>query len=217
MLDFASARAAMVAAQIRPANVTQKALLDAMAAIPRERFAPKSQAAFAYADMDVTLGEGRWMLRPRVFARLVEALEVQASDLALVIACGRGYGVAVLTRLADMVVGLEPEPSFVDKAGAVLAEIGIVNAAVLHGDLRAGAPDAGPFDVVLVEGAVAKPAAAWFDQLKDGGRLAVVEKTGALGQAMIYEKSAGAVGGRAVFDAAAPVLAGFEPETAFAL
>jgi protein-L-isoaspartate(D-aspartate) O-methyltransferase len=216
MTDYAVARLAMVNSQIRPSDVTDHRIQDAMGEIPRELFVPKSMLAKADADTEVALAEGRTMLRPVHLARLIQAADVRSNDVVLDLAFGRGYSTAVLARLAETVVGLEQSGAgFATKAGERLAEIGANNAVVVEGDLKAGVPGQGPFDVIFVNGAVAKTPAVWFDQLADGGRLAVIERDGPVGRARIYTKARGHVGERAVFEAAPPYLGGFEPEGGF--
>jgi protein-L-isoaspartate(D-aspartate) O-methyltransferase len=213
--DFAAARETMVESQIRTADVTDLKLLGAFRKIPRERFVPSSQMALAYGDATVNFDAGRALLRPRDFAKLVQAADIQPHEVVLDLACGRGYSTAILAKLADTVVGLETEDETVERATTLLTDLDVLNAAVVKGDLKRGAPEHGPFDVILVNGAVAKPADSWFSQLSNGGRLAVIVKSGPIGHATIFTKSGDAVGDRIVFDANAPILSGFEPERSF--
>jgi protein-L-isoaspartate(D-aspartate) O-methyltransferase len=157
MTDYAVARLAMVNSQIRPSDVTDHRIQDAMGEIPRELFVPKSMLAKAYADTEVELSDGRTMLRPVHLAKLIQAADIRSSDVVLDMAFGRGYSTAVLARLAETVVGLEQDGAgFAAKAGERLAEIGANNAVVVEGDLKTGVPGQGPFDVIFVNGAVAK-------------------------------------------------------------
>lgn len=217
MSEFETARLAMVNSQIRPNDVTDHRIQDAMADIPRERFLPKSQAAKAYADTEARVAEGRFMLTPRDLAKLVQAADIRPTDVVLDVACGRGYSTAVLARLAETVVGLEQNDlGLAEKATDALNAIETDNAAVVEGELSKGVPGQGPFDVIIVNGAVAEPAQAWIDQLSVGGRLAVIVRDGSVGRARIYTKAQNTVGDRDVFDTTAPYLPGFEPEAKFA-
>ena len=216
MYDYAKARLAMVNSQIRPSDVTDHRIQDAMGEIPRELFLPISQLSKAYADAEVALNDERAMLRPREFAKLVQAAKVKAGDVVLDIGCARGYSTAVLSRLAETVIGLEDAQSkLAAKTSDRLSKVGADNAVVVEGELAAGVPGQGPFDVIIVNGAVAAPAPAWIEQLAEHGRLAVIERDGVIGRAKIYTKAGGHVGERAVFDSAPPFLPGFEPETGF--
>lgn len=217
MSEFETARLAMVNSQIRPNDVTDHRIQDAMADIPRERFLPKSQAAKAYADIEAKVADGRYMLTPRDLAKLIQAADIRHSDVVLDVACGRGYSTAVLARMAETVVGLEQKDlGLAEKATSALNAIEADNAVIVDGDLSKGVPGQGPFDVIIVNGAVAEPAQAWLDQLAVGGRLAVIVRDGTVGQARIYTKAQNSVGDRSVFDTTAPYLPGFEPEAKFA-
>lgn len=216
MTDYAQARLAMVNSQIRPNDVNDYRIVDAMSELPRELFVPKAQRAKAYADAEVQLSDNRVMLSPMHLAKLILAADIRASDVVLDIGCGRGYSCALLSRLAETVVGLEVEGAgFASKAGERLSAVGADNAVVVEGDLKAGAPRQGPFDVIIINGAVAEPPKAWFEQLAENGRLAVIERDGPVGRGRIYTKARGAVGERAAFDANASFLPGFEPERGF--
>jgi protein-L-isoaspartate(D-aspartate) O-methyltransferase len=216
MSEYAEARLAMVNNQIRPSDVTDHALQDALTSVPREIFIPKSQMAKAHADIEVALGEGRYMLRPREFAKLVQAARIAPTDVVLDIGCGRGYSTAILARLCETVIAVENASiGQVDKTSERLASINADNAVVIEGTLEKGAPGQGPFDVIFVNGAVHNPVQAWLDQLAEGGRLAVFERDGRVGRATIYTKANGQIGERAVFDSVPPMLPGFEPEPNF--
>ena len=107
MFDFAAARETMLDCQIRTNDVTDHDIQAAFRAVPRECFVPKAKTALAYSDVHIDLGEGRYMLRPRDFAKMLDAADITSTDVVLNIGCGRGYSVAVLSQLAETVVALE--------------------------------------------------------------------------------------------------------------
>lgn len=213
--DFNAARETMVESQIRTADVTDLSLLSAFRKTPRERFVPAARMALAYGDAVIQYDEDRFLLRPRDFAKLAQAADIQSHEVVLDIACGRGYSTAVLAQVAETVVGLEADEERVDRATNLLTETDIMNAAVVKGDLKRGAPEHGPFDVIMVNGAVSEVPDAWFGQLANGGRLAVIVKNGPIGRATLFTKSGNAIGDRVVFDANAPYMPGFEPAPSF--
>ncbi|WP_421786113.1 protein-L-isoaspartate O-methyltransferase family protein [Hyphobacterium sp.] len=215
MLDLSRERDAMVDSQVHTADVTERRLLRAMRTLPREIFMPKSKRALAYADCEVEAAPGRWMMRPRELGMLIQAADIDEADLVLNIASGRGYAAAVISRLAETVVGVESDEGLIEKASASLAAAGCDNAAVIKGNLREGAPGQGPYDVVFVEGAVEETPRAWFDQLKDGGRLAVVIRQGHIGKATIFTRSGETIGQRVAFDATPRLIPGFKREAGF--
>jgi len=217
MFDFAAARETMLESQIRTNDVTDRRVQAAFLAVPRERFMPKTKQALAYGDTNVDLGEGRFMLRPRDFAKMIDAADVEATDIVLDIACGRGYSVAILAQLAETVVALEETDAAVEKATALLERCDVTNAAVVKGDLKAGAPEHGPFDVIFVNGAISSVPQTWLDQLANGGRLVAAVSEGPVCRVVVHTKSGDRVGERVVFDAAMPVLPGFERAQEFIL
>ena len=107
MTDFEVMRDNMVDGQILPNNVTRPALISSMSTLPRECFVTKSRRSVAYLDADIEVAPDRYLMRPWVFARLVEALTPTMDDIALYIGCGSGYGVSVLASLCSTVIGLE--------------------------------------------------------------------------------------------------------------
>ena len=109
MTDFALARRNMIDGQLRPNRVTSSALLAAIVDLPLERFLPDSLKSVAYADDDVPLGGGRFLMEPMVLARLIQSLQPLPEDKALVVASGRGYGAALLARLVKTVVAVESD------------------------------------------------------------------------------------------------------------
>ena len=112
MTDFALARRNMVDGQLRPNRVTNAQLLAAIGDLPRERFLPEGLRSVAYADDDVPLGKGRFLMEPMVLARLIQTLQPLPEDKALVVASGRGYGAALLARLVKSVVRSRAMPAW---------------------------------------------------------------------------------------------------------
>jgi protein-L-isoaspartate(D-aspartate) O-methyltransferase len=210
---FADARKRMVDSQLRPNKVTDPRILEAMRRIPRERFLPAPLASLAYADEDVPLGGGRVLMEPMVLARLLQLAAPLPGERALVIAAGCGYGAAVLAATGARVTALEEIPALTASA-AMAAEAPGVN--LVSGPLSAGWPAAGPYDLIVIEGAVPEVPAAIASQLKaDGGRLAAVIRTGGTSQAVLAEVSASGLRTRPAFDCSTPLLPSLCREAAF--
>lgn len=215
MTDFAAAREAMVDSQVRPSDVSRYPIIAAMLAVPREDFVPDALRPVAYLGEHIPLGPDRVLLDPRVFAKLIDALDVGPTDLVLDVGCGLGYSAAVLARLAEAVIALEEDPALAAEADALLAAHGVETAVMQVGPLAAGVPEHGPFDAVIIEGAIERLPEAIADQVKPGGRIAAVFVRGAAGQARLGTKVGDAISWRSIFDAAAPVLPGFAATKAF--
>lgn len=217
MTDFAARRTAMVDSQIRPSDVTKFPIISAFLGVPREAFVPDDLREVAYADGQVTLDSGRVMIEPRTLAKLLDALDVAATDMVLDIAGGSGYGAAILSKMAEAVVLLEESEQQVADAETLLAAQGADNVAAVAGDLAAGAAKHGPYDAILIEGGVETIPAEIIAQLKEGGRLATILMDGAVGRASIGVRRGDHINWRFVFDATAPVLPGYAKIHEFAL
>jgi protein-L-isoaspartate(D-aspartate) O-methyltransferase len=208
-MDYAVARQHMVDSQVRTNKVTDERLIEAIRALPRERFVPDRARARAYLDDDLEIAQGRFLMEPMVTARLIQAAEVKAEDIALVVGAGSGYAAALLSRLANTVVALEAEPQLSQRAGTVFSELSIDNAIVFEGALSAGCPKHAPYNVIYLDGAVEQVPAALTGQLADGGRLVGVLLEQGVGRASLWIKSGNAVSRRVLFDANVAPLPGF--------
>ena len=215
MPDFATRRTIMVDTQVRPSDVTKFPIIDAMLGIPRERFVPDALREMAYLGDNIDLGDGRVMLSPRSLSKMLDALDIQGDELVLDVGTALGYSAALMSRLAEAVVALEDDASRVREAQAALAEISADNVAVVEGPLPDGAPQHGPYDVIAVEGGVEELPQALEDQLKEGGRVACIFMEGALGTCRIGYRMDGHISWRFAFNAAAPVIPGFEKRPSF--
>jgi len=215
MFDYEQARHNMVECQIRTVRVTDAAVIDALRAVPREAFLPAHLKAIAYVDDDLRLNDERFMMDPMVLARLLQAAEIGPGDTALAIGCTRGYAVALLSRIAETVVGIESDPEFVAASDAALSALGVDNAAVIEGKLDEGYARQAPYDVILIEGRCAEIPRRIVDQLAEGGRLIAVTDDKGVGKAVLMRRSGGVVGSRVLFDAQVPPLKAFDRAPAF--
>ncbi|MEN9410331.1 MAG: hypothetical protein RL216_2305 [Pseudomonadota bacterium] len=217
MSDFATRRVMMVDTQVRPSDVTKFPIIEAMLTVPREAFVPPSMREAAYVGDNIEIAAGRVVLEARTLAKLLDALDVQPTELVLDLGCGLGYSTAVIARLADAVVAVEEDEALAAEAQRSLSAEGVDNAAVVTGKLVAGDAKHAPFDVITLQGGVEVVPQALLDQLREGGRIGAVFMEGALGIAKVGYKIDGTVSWRNVFNAAAPVLPGFAAPRGFVL
>lgn len=217
MPDFAKRRLLMVDTQVRPSDVTRYPIIDAMLSVPRETYVPGDRMEAAYIGENLPLGPGRVLLEPRTFAKMLDALALGPQDLVLHVGAGLGYGPAVISRMVAAVVAVEEDAAMAGEAERTLAAEAVHTVAVVHGPLAEGAPQHGPYDAILIEGAVEQVGDAILAQLKDGGRIAALFAEGALGAVRIGYKTGGNVTWRFDFNAGAPVLPGFEKAVDFVL
>jgi protein-L-isoaspartate(D-aspartate) O-methyltransferase len=216
MVDYAQARRAMVDRQVRPADVTDLRIQAAMLEVPREVYVPAERRAMTYLDEDVPVNaRGRALLKPMVFAKLIQAARIGETDRVLDVGCVTGYSAAVLAKLAGSVIALEEDEALALAAGATLAQAGVSNVSVVGGRLTAGWPQGAPYDAIVLEGAAEIVPDSLLSQLKEGGRLVAVVGRAPLGKATIFRMVAGRATATPLFDAAAPLLPGFVKPVAF--
>lgn len=220
MIDFVQARRTMVDGQVRVNDVTDHALIEAMLAIPRERFVPPARAALAYIDDDLEVAAAigaapaRYLMEPMVLAKLLQALSLTESARVLDVGGATGYSAAVLSRLAAEVVAVEENPALAALARENFGALGLANVACVEGLLTGGWAARQPYDAILLNGAAGRIPEALLSQLADGGRLAAVIRKDRAAKAILFMRNGGNISTRHLFDAAVPPLPGFElPDT----
>ncbi len=202
MDKFAQARVNMVTNQIMTNQVVQPAILDAMMKLPRHEFVDSQWQEVAYFDGRIPLGEGRFMLAPEIFARMIQALKLHSQDRVLDIACGTGYSTAVLAQLVKEVIAIESQAELAVKAATILPRLQINNIAVKTAELFSGAPEISSYDAIMVNGKVDKAPESLLNQLAEGGRLVCIEQSGRdLSKAVLYQKFNDSNGRTELFDA----------------
>jgi protein-L-isoaspartate(D-aspartate) O-methyltransferase len=219
MSGISPARQKMVDGQVRPSDVTDLRIIDAMLELPRELFVPERQRAMAYLDLDLDVSEGgsarRFLIKPVVTAKMLQAADIRDTDSVLVAGCATGYTAALVARLAGQVTATEVDPSLAAMARQILAQLGLERVTVRAADVAEGDPANAPYDVIVLDGATEVTPDRLYGQLRDGGRLVGIFALTRPPRAMIVTRSHGDFGSRALFDASAPVLPGLERRPAF--
>ena len=217
MTDYKTRRKIMVDTQIRPSDVTKFPIIDAFLFVPREKFVPDGKREAAYIGENFQIGQSRVILEPRTLAKLLDALDVNNDELVLDIGTGLGYSSAVISLVAEFVIAVEEDSSLASEAEEILSEIGADNVVVEVNKLEEGAPEHGPYDVIIIQGGVEEIPGSILKQLKNGGRVAAIFIEEGLGTAKIGLKLKEKINWRYSFNAAAPILTGFFKQKDFAL
>ncbi len=222
MINFKAERETMIESQIRPNAVTQAELLKAMLTTQRELFVPPSQRSLAYMDAGLRVENARdgqparYLLSPMVFAKLVQLAEIKPGDKVLDVGAATGYSTAILSQLAREVVALECDAGLAALATDLLSGQRIENTQVVSGPLQDGFPAGAPFDAIFLNGRVSRDPEMLLGQLAEGGRLVAVTGQDTAAKACLLRKIHSRIQRVTSFDAAAPLLPGFEPMQAFA-
>ncbi|EJF79441.1 protein-L-isoaspartate O-methyltransferase [Bartonella sp. DB5-6] len=213
--DFAELRRKMVDNQIRTVDVTDLPVLEAFLTVPREDFVPEDIKALSYLDSDIIVCPAQnglpacYLMRPASLAKLLQLAAVRSSDVVLDIGANSGYCAALLSKLARTVIALENNKALSERAAETLECNKCGNVIVIHGYLEQGYAVEGPYDLIFIEGSVDFIPEGIFEQMKDDGRLIVVEGHGNSGVAQIYVKQDGVIAARRAFNLAVKPLANF--------
>lgn len=206
-------RHAMVSSQLRTNAVSDTRVVAAMASIAREDFLPADAAAVAYRDTAIPLGAGRAANSPLATGRLLTAAELNETDRVLLVGAAGGYTAAVLAGTVARVTALESDLALLAIARRALAAT--ANVQVVEGFLHEGCPADAPYDVLIVDGAVAELPAALVAQVRVGGRVV----TGLVERGVVRlaagRKTAGGFGLQAFADSDCVVLPGFAQPQGF--
>lgn len=219
MIDFAVLRQHMVDNQLRTGSVTDREVLRAFLAVPREPFVAPAERPLAYADREVRMADGspgRRMMQPVFLARLMMALPLGPEAKVMVVGCGSGYSAALLGRLAGSVVAVEEDKLLAGLARDRLRDLTISNVSVHEAALTEGYPAGAPYDGILIEGGVERVPEPLIRQLRDGGIVATIERDDRVSRAVLYERVGDDATKWPQFDAWATLLPGFQRERAFA-
>jgi protein-L-isoaspartate(D-aspartate) O-methyltransferase len=213
----------MILGQLYTNEIVDKSVLEAVATTDRDSFVPSNLRGASYVDDNLDLGNGRCLLAPLTFTRLLNLAEITAAHNVLVIGCLTGYSAAILSRIAAKVVAIETDADMLSQAKTHLKNAPNVQLQQVN-SLAEGYAASGPYDVIVIEGAINFVPDALGLQLTEGGRIVTVFSknttsglTSGSGRGMLIKRLQGTLQYREYFDAAAPVLSGFNRETGFTL
>lgn len=209
----------MVDGQIHTAGVVSPAILEAFSSIPRELFVPEKYKSIAYTDTNLDLGQGRVLLSPVVYSRMLEYAETKPCDVALDIASASGYSSVILSSLVGTVIALEKNKRQKDKAERLIQNLNICNVFQVDGEIEEGAAEHAPYSLILINGAVSHVPDPLLEQLSKDGRLIapVISAESCVRVTMFRKSDNGSVSSKILFDTAVPELSEFaaRPEFVF--
>jgi protein-L-isoaspartate(D-aspartate) O-methyltransferase len=218
--DPAILRRTAVDCQIRPYGVSDQALLARFLDVAREPFAPAGAEPLVYSDRELlhplAAGGARAMIAPLVLARMIQAAEIGPSDAILDVGGAAGYTAALLGGLARKVVALESDAALSAAAAANFKALGLANCEAVCGPLTEGVSAKGPFDVIIVNGAVEEGLDGLLAQLSPAGRLLALQlQTAGAARVLLYRRDGSNFSRRALLEAAGKLLPEFARKPAF--
>lgn len=215
-MNFDQARFAMIEQQVRPWEVLDPRVLEALMTVHREDFVEPAHRQLAFADLPLPLAHGEVMMKPVVEGRLLQALNLEAGDEVLEIGTGSGFVTACLARLARDVVSIDVHGDFIETARLRLDHAGISNVRLESVDAMHWQPGR-QFDAIAVTAAVASIPEAFTQWLKPGGRLFVIRGYSPVQEAVRVTRRGDSPHVESLFETDVPYLHGAEPVPHFTL
>lgn len=218
--DKTHARLTMVASQLRPNGIQDSRLIEAFELVPREAFVPASVQSLAYSDANLPLDVSckRVLLASLTLGQLIQLAEIKPEDKVLIIGFGTGYSLALGAALATHIVGVESNENFAKIASKYMINHGISHVHIITGALSVGYPKEAPYDVIIIEGAVARIPPLLLQQLAPQGRLVtIIREPKTFGRGIRIIKADNEFTQVEEFDANSPYLPEFEPKVGFCL
>lgn len=213
----------MVLNQLFTNEVTDRNIFQAMVNIPREAFVPEALHGSAYVDEDIDVGNGRYMLAPLTFAKLLDLAELTPSSRVLVIGAHTGYAAAVIAQLSAMVIATDTDATALEHAKLHLNHMQITNVSLQKvASLAEGYEPSGPYDVIFINGAIDYISETLAAQIASAGRLVTIRSVqnrpgtvGGLGKGLLIRRIDQKLQYREYFDAGTPLLPGFKQDESF--
>jgi protein-L-isoaspartate(D-aspartate) O-methyltransferase len=215
-LNIEQARHAMIEQQVRPWDIVDLSVLNAMQTVPRERFVPEIHQALAFTDTALPIGHGQFMFKPVLEARLLQALQLQANDEVLEIGTGSGYLSACLASLCRSVTSIDVHADFITAAKQKLAALDLNNVRFVQADALQFDPQQ-QFDAIAVGAAVVDTPERFLPWLRIGGRLFVVHGQSPAQEAVRITRTENGFTSDSLFETDIPYLIGAAPVAHFSL
>ena len=215
-MNLDQARFAMIEQQVRPWDVLDPRVLDALMTVRREDFVAAQHRPLAFADFPLPLAHGEYMMKPVHEGRLLQALNLDPGEDVLEIGTGSGFVTACLARLARDVVSIDRHADFIAEARQRLDQAGIGNVRLETADALHWQPGR-QFDAIAVTAAVATVPEAFTQWLKPGGRLFVIRGQSPVQEALRLTRRDDMLHAESLFETDVPYLHGAEPVPQFIL
>ena len=189
-LNIELARHNMVEQQVRPWDVLDSRVLEALSSVPREDFVPAAHRNLAFADIALPLGHGEVMMKPVIEGRVLQAVAPTRAESVLEIGTGSGFLTACLARLSASVHSIEQHADLADAAREHLLAARVANATVEVAEAVNGFTPDRQYDVVVVTGAVFALPQRWREWVRPGGRLLAIVGESPVQRATLFTRGA---------------------------
>ena len=205
----------MIDGQIRPINGISKEVISAFSSINRSDFVPEDLVLRSYTEKNLELSPDRYLLRPNLIGEIINHVSPKRDESILVLPASTGYSSAIISNLAETVIAIEEDDYLISIAEKGLNKSNINNVVVIKKKINENCLDQGPFNAIIIEGAIDYLPDQFLNQLENHGRLFALIKKEDVTNAMLYIKNQNSINSRFLFSCDAPKLNFFKKKNSF--
>ena len=205
----------MIDGQVKPLSNIKPSILEALYNIDRKDYIPDNFKDFSYSEKNIYLGNGRYLPKPAITAKLLSALEVETLETVLIIGSATGYSAAITSKIAETVICIEEDQDLITFSESIASNNSMNNIVFINNKLSKGYIDQGPYSCILIEGGVEEVPNIILDQIAEGGKLVTVIMQNDTGSAIKYSRKNNQIISQFLFSIEAPLLKSFEKAKKF--
>jgi len=205
----------MIEGQIKPIGGMQKNILQAFSSVNRDDFVPQNLKDNCYSEKNLFLKRDRFVLKANLIAKIISALNISNEENVLVIGSSTGYSSAIISRLAETVISIEEDQELLDFSEEAIKKNGIDNIVFINNAMIEGCSEQGPFNAIIIEGAIDEVPPNILNQLEDNGRLIAMINNKGISNVIEYQKKNNIFTDRFLFSCTAPKLKCFDKRKSF--
>ena len=205
----------MIEGQIKPIGGMQKNILQAFSSVNRDDFVPQNLKDNCYSEKNLFLKRDRFVLKANLIAKIISALNISNEENVLVIGSSTGYSSAIISRLAETVISIEEDQELLDFSEEAIKKNGIDNIVFINNAMIEGCSEQGPFNAIIIEGAIDEVPPNILNQLEDNGRLIAMINNKGVSNVIEYQKKNNIFTDRFLFSCTAPKLKCFDKRKSF--
>ena len=205
----------MIDGQVKPLSNIDSSILEALYNIDRKDYIPENFKDFSYSEKNIYIGNGRYLLKPAITAKLLSALEVETLETVLIIGSATGYSAAITSQIAETVICIEEDQDLITFSESIAISNSINNIIFINNKLNKGYIDHGPYPSILIEGGIEEVPNTILDQIAEGGQLVTVIMQNDTGSAIKYLRKNNQLISQFLFSIEAPLLKSFEKAKKF--
>ena len=215
LMEIDADNSRMVNGQIKPINGMTKKLVSIFNSLNRESFMPEEFKESAYVEKNFVLSNQRVILKPEIVAKIAMHIDLKENENVLILGSTTGYLTAILSLIAETVIVVEEEESFIKSSEIAMKENNLNNVIYINKSISSGCIEQSPFNAIIIEGAVHHVPQKLLNQLENGGRLIAILSENGLCNAKMFTRKETMFHSQQLFPCSLPVLPSFKEKNIF--